>query len=340
MNDPTPVPALLPPPGPLWHPLARAALYLAGYVLVQAIVAAVVGVLLAFTLGDGLFSVEDFASPPEIFLLVIVLSAPPTVAMTWLFVRFLDRRTLASLGARWPRGRRRAALRQLVAAPLGTLALLGSWLAVILALPSSLADVRWQGMDPQFTAGAAWWPLPSWLLLALLLLGFLLQGGLEEWIMRGYVYRALKDRWRPWTAALASSVLFALVHAANPGVSGIALLNIALAGLVLAALVERTGSLWSASLAHGIWNFTVACLLSLPVSGVRMFDLLEVSIRGDAWLTGGDFGPEGSLVLTLLGLPLSAALWWPLRRRRPPEEIAPSAPEDAASQASSEETMV
>ncbi len=333
-----------PTPRPRWHPLVRSVLYLASLLAIQFAVANAMG-LLSFLLGDRWFQKGGFASANEILLLTTLLAAPPILGITWLFVRFLDRRPLAILGARWPEGGRKQALRQLATVPAGVLALLGTWLAAILALPPSLASVRLQGMSPAFTAGPAWWPLPSALLLVLLLLGFLLQGGLEEWIVRGYIYRTLKDRWRPWTAALASSILFALLHAHNPAVSAIALVNIVLAGLVLAALVERSGSLWSATLAHGWWNFGVACLLSLPVSGVRIFHLLEVSVSGDEELTGGAFGPEGSLVLTLLGLPIAAVLWWRLGRKRLhdlrapdlvdlPKEAVPSTPEDGARDAS------
>ena len=127
--------------------------------------------------------------------------------------------------------------------------------------------------------------------------------------MRGYVYHALRERWRPFVAALASSVLFALLHATNPDISAAALVNVVLAGLVLAALVERSGSLWGATVAHGVWNFAVSCLASLPVSGFSLFHLLNVTVKGDERVTGGGFGPEGSLALTALGLPLAAFLW-------------------------------
>jgi hypothetical protein len=190
-----------------------------------------------------------------------------------------------------------------------------------------LAAIRFGGLSAGFSA-PSWWPLPPALLLVLLLVLFFIQGGIEEWVVRGYIYRALKERWRPFWAALASSVLFSLLHALNPSVSAIALLNIILAGLILAALVERSGSLWGAAVAHGFWNFAVACLLSLPVSGFRLFHLLDVSTPGDDRLTGGAFGPEGSLALTLLGLGLAAVLWRRLIVDRPRKEIAPSISED------------
>src|SRR4051794_12309773 len=47
-----------------------------------------------------------------------------------------------------------------------------------------------------------------------------------------------------------------------------------------------------------VWNFAVACLLSLPVSGVSLFHLLRVATAGNPEVTGGGFGPEGSAVLT------------------------------------------
>src|SRR6185436_4339378 len=126
---------------------------------------------------------------------------------------------------------------------------------------------------------------------------------------RGYMLRALEERWHCRVAALVTSAGFALMHANNPNVSAAALINTFLAGLVLALLVERSGSLWSATLAHGVWNFAVASLASLPVSGLRVFHLLETSVSGPEPVTGGGFGPEGSLLLTVLAVPLLAVLW-------------------------------
>lgn len=318
-----------PPPAPAarprLHPLLRAGLFLIAYAAVHLLVAVFVGIL-AQGFSEELFEEGGFGRSSEFLLLTIVFTAPLIVAMTGLFVRALDRRPIASLGARWPVGGKPGALRQAVTVPAATLAVVGAWLAAILALPPSLATVRFGGTSDVFASGPSWWPLPPALLLPLLLLGFLIQGGLEEWIVRGYVYRALKERWRPWVAALASSILFSFLHAANPNVSAVALVNIVLAGMVLAALVERSGSLWGAILAHGVWNFSVACLLSVRLSGLEAFHLFDVSIRGDDLLTGGEFGPEGSLVLTAFGLFLTVALW--RGPRRPLEEIGVSARED------------
>ncbi len=329
--EPPPPPPSRPRPSPartalgLAVPVLRAVLYLIIYVFIQyaEIVALTVFARLA---GGSLFRRGGLGSSSELFLALTALTLPPQIAVTWLFVRFLDRRTLASIGLRRPAGGPGAAWRQLVTAPLGAVAVLGFWLALVLALPASLAAVHYGGVGMQ---SPPWWPLPPFLLLLALLIGFVLQGGLEELIIRGYIYHTLRERWRPWVSALGSSVLFALLHLNNPDVSASALLNIVLAGMVLAALVERTGSLWSATLAHGAWNFAVACLLSVPVSGVRIFHLLNVTITGNPGTTGDGFGPEGSWLLTAIGVVLTAVLWRGLWRR-PSERGAArlSAPED------------
>jgi hypothetical protein len=61
-----------------------------------------------------------------------------------------------------------------------------------------------------------------------------------------------------------------------------------------------------------------------------VFHLLDLAVSGDERLTGGAFGPEASVLLTCLGAPLAAVLWW----------SAPSAPEDVGEQPSPEKPMV
>lgn len=283
-----------PPPGPRWHPVVRCILFLVAFVVAQLLA------VLLLHLGFRLAGRELVLAGANLVLLFVV-TAPLLVLLTLPFLRWLDRRDLASLGARWPDGGASRAGRQAVTVPLCVLALLGTWMFLVEVLPASDVNVAGVSSAASTTQGA--------LELILLLLGFLCQGGVEEWIFRGYMYRALKERWRWWVAALATATLFALMHAANPDFSTTALINTFLAGFLFSILVERSGSLWSATLAHGVWNFAVASLASLPVSGVRIFHLLDTSVSGPAAVTGAGFGPEGSLLLTGLGVPLAVMLW-------------------------------
>jgi membrane protease YdiL (CAAX protease family) len=237
--------------------------------------------------------------------------------VTAVFLRFLDHKRFADLGFRWPDGGRARALRQAVQVPLATLGVLALWLAVMAAA----ADLRLHGFSQEWRHGVAGWPIPPPLLLGLLLLGFLIQGGVEEWLVRGYIFRTLRDRSSFPVAGLASSSLFAALHLANPSATAVSTVNTLLAGLVLAELVERSGSLWGAVLGHGVWNFAIGCLISLPVSGIAIFKLLDVELKGPAPLTGGGYGPEASAVLTAIAVPLAVVLW----PRRQEKSAAPAA---------------
>jgi uncharacterized protein len=305
-------------PPPRWHPAVRSLLFLIAFFAVQVAASAVV--VLGFR---GLHGPRRGADTGAVLvLLVFALTAPLLVPVTLLFLRKLDRRSLPSVGVRWPVGGRTAALRQAVRIPLAVMGLLAAWLGLLALLPG--VAVRFGGRSAEIAG-------PSGVLeLAALLAGFLLQGGVEEWVFRGYVYHALRERWHRGTAVMASSLLFAALHGANPDFSAVALLNTFLAGAVFAFLVERSGSLWSAVLAHGLWNFAVSSLLSLPVSGVGLPHLLVLSVQGPALLTGGGFGPEGSLLLSLLVLPIAFRAGRPpgAGRHRPPQEIEVSTGED------------
>lgn len=81
----------------------------------------------------------------------------------------------------------------------------------------------------------------------------------EEVVFRGYLYGVAKRYCGPFAAALGSALIFSAAHA-----SLVALLPLALFGLLLAWLYERTGSLWAPVAAHACFNAgTVAVQLWL-----------------------------------------------------------------------------
>ena len=122
----------------------------------------------------------------------------------------------------------------------------------------------------------------------------------EEILCRGYALQLLADRWGSAVAVALTTLIFAVLHGANPNVTGLALLNIALAGLLLGVVRVVTGSLWAATGVHLGWNFATGFLADLPVSGLSLVDapLLEVVEPGADWIAGGAFGVEAGLAST------------------------------------------
>jgi uncharacterized protein len=149
----------------------------------------------------------------------------------------------------------------------------------------------------------------------------------EEALFRGYAFQVLARATGPVPATVVSSGLFAAAHGANPDVGVVALINIFLAGILLAVAYLRTLSLWFATAVHLGWNWTMATLLDLPVSGIDLFDtpLYDASLSGPVWWSGGGFGPEGGLVGTL-GFAVALLLVLRLRQVRPDPRIALARP--------------
>lgn len=136
----------------------------------------------------------------------------------------------------------------------------------------------------------------------------------EEAVYRGYGFQALVRGFGVWPTLLVTSALFALAHAGNPAVTPLALGNIFLAGIVLGLAYLRTLSLWLVTALHVGWNWSMASLLDLPVSGLTLFDtpLYEPTLGEPRWLTGGSFGPEGGVLgSAALLLALVIAWRWP-----------------------------
>jgi membrane protease YdiL (CAAX protease family) len=129
----------------------------------------------------------------------------------------------------------------------------------------------------------------------------------EEVAFRGVPLVLLATAFNRGVALVALAVVFALGHALNPHISGLALGNIALAGIFLGLAFYAPGGLWTAFGAHFGWNFTLAAL-DAPVSGLPFrIPLLDYHPAAPAWLSGGAFGPEGGLAATL-ALALASAI--------------------------------
>lgn len=133
----------------------------------------------------------------------------------------------------------------------------------------------------------------------------------EEAMLRGYPLLITSEAWGAVPAIVLTSVVFALLHLGNPEVGWVGLTNIAAAGLFLGALCLRTGGLWWPTGAHLGWNWAHAFLVDMRVSGLEIVDvpLLEPRTAGPAWLSGGAFGPEGSVLATVAVLAAAAWIW-------------------------------
>lgn len=232
----------------------------------------------------------------SVLLAIQGLMAVPIMLATRGFLMRFEGLPLSAIGVRWP-GEPGQAWRWLALA--GALAAGGLtiwWLSAGLFL--GLEVVGWL---PDSVEGASWWPGVGGRLLSvvLLVLAFTSIATIEEWIYRGYIYSLLRQR-LPWVhAAGVTTLLYVLLLAGGASIPAAGLFNILLLELILAGLREATGSVWTGVVFHASWNVLLGAVMSMPVSGQSMPRLWEVTVQGNVQLSGGEFGPEGSWLLTV-----------------------------------------
>lgn len=122
----------------------------------------------------------------------------------------------------------------------------------------------------------------------------------EEMLYHGYAFQLLIRTMGAFATILPVSALFALAHLSNPNVTVLAIVNTFGWGVLMGYGYLRTGALWLPIGLHFGWNFVLP-LFGVNLSGFTM-GVTGYALRwraGDLW-SGGGYGPEGSLLTTVI----------------------------------------
>ncbi len=142
-----------------------------------------------------------------------------------------------------------------------------------------------------------------YVILVLLLLAFF-----EEYVYRGYLFNLIKKYSNSLWGIFISSIIFLVFHLGNKNIGVIGIVNIFVFGVLLALIYERCKNLYLITGIHFIWNF-LSVFFGFQVSGIKL-EFLPIKITlGEApeIITGGLFGPEGSIITTII---LTALIIW------------------------------
>lgn len=125
------------------------------------------------------------------------------------------------------------------------------------------------------------------------------QSSAEELVCRGFLYQRLRRSYEnPAVAIIGNSLLFALLHLFNKGVTVLSLINIFAVGILFSFMVYYMDSIWCAMAAHAAWNFTQNIVFGLPNSGIiapySVF-MLDTSTANDSFAYNVGFGIEGTV---------------------------------------------
>jgi membrane protease YdiL (CAAX protease family) len=234
-------------------------------------------------------------------LLFVEFAATGLLLLLW--VRFVERRPLATIGLVGDR-------------PAPTL---GRGLLVGFATSSAVVAAIWLAGGYQASEVAKAFGSASALArIALLLLAFVVQSGVEEILFRGWLLSVVTRKFNlAWGVAL-SSLVFTFLHY-GPHQRWDVLLATLLFALFACAWALRAGSIWGVMGWHAGWNWLISIGFEVPITGLDAKQpalLVHLTPQGPDWLTGGAEGPEGSVFCSLFFFVAIAYLVWRIRRRR------------------------
>jgi membrane protease YdiL (CAAX protease family) len=147
-------------------------------------------------------------------------------------------------------------------------------------------------------------------------LAFLLSALVEEFLFRGYIQYTLTSGIGFWPAAFVMSGLFGFGHFFNSHENARGSETVVLFGLLLCLFLRRTGNLWCAVGFHLGYDWG-QMFYGVPDSGIVPYhNLLNSTLSGPQWLTGGMVGPEASFLtpLALLVVALIFSRYYPETR--------------------------
>lgn len=153
-----------------------------------------------------------------------------------------------------------------------------------------------------------------------------IQSAAEEFLCRGFLYQRLRRSYKhPAVAIFGSSLLFAILHLGNEGVTVLSIVNIVLVGILFALMVYYMDSIWCAFAVHTAWNFTQNIVFGLPNSGITVpYSVwkLDVASARNSFAYNVGFGIEGTVMADIVLLIACIVVFlWGRKFGKPPYNV-------------------
>lgn len=144
----------------------------------------------------------------------------------------------------------------------------------------------------------------------------------EELVARGYIQGLVRRRFGVAVAIFITSIIFAALHLGNPNIfeNPFSLINLFAVGILLGVTREATGGLWVPIGIHFTWNLFQGNVYGIQVSGIDIGNsVLTTEQKGNMFISGGQFGAEGSVITTIIII-IATVVWWRRYRDLPAQQ--------------------
>lgn len=141
-------------------------------------------------------------------------------------------------------------------------------------------------------------------LIPFFVVAWMIQGFSEELLCRGWMMVSIGRRYSTLVAVVVNSIVFAALHLMNPGVTILAVINLLLFAVFASLLYLVSENIWMVAALHSVWNFVQGNFYGILVSGTPITTSIFQTemVPGKEMFTGGDFGLEGGLGVTVVNV--------------------------------------
>ena len=264
-------------------------------ILLFVIITLVIVKLLEFTI-DNLFGGLPEDKTLRFFYSILVAAIAGTLAVI-IARSYLDKKTLLSFGLKLDN----FAIKDWLFGFLLSFLMAGS----VFLLLTCLGLLEFESINPDLLTMNFLWNF------LLMFVAFcILTAWWEELVFRGYLLQNMINGMGKNWAVIISCILYGAVHATNPNASIISSSIIVLFGFMRLYGYLRTSQLWLSMGMHAGWNFFQGPVFGFGTSGYETESILIHKLNGSDWLTGGKFGPEGSVFTVLIVLLAIFSMYW------------------------------
>jgi membrane protease YdiL (CAAX protease family) len=253
------------------------------YLVASIVIQGIAGVIIAMVTKTNMMELQSVLQNPDnlgIMFIMQLVSLLIAFGIIYIYRKFIDRKTVFSLGFEV----KDKTMDMIMGMVVGFGLMLIGFFSLKLTNHLEVTDIQYSS---KVVFGGFFF--------------FIIVAIVEEVIFRGYVLTNFMDSFKnKYVALFLSSLLFAIFHGLNPNLSLVGFINLVVAGLALGITYIHTKNLWFPIFLHLSWNYFQGPVFGFEVSGLNFNSVIQQEVIGSDLITGGNFGFEGSILITVL----------------------------------------
>jgi len=134
---------------------------------------------------------------------------------------------------------------------------------------------------------------------------------IEEIFFRSFLITGLKTvKVKNKFIYVIAAIIFGVVHISNPHYTVISFISASLGGVMYTYAFIYAGNIWAPLGIHFGWNYIQSYLYGFTTSGIEFNSILKIEISGNDLITGGEYGPEGSILIIPIRILVIVMIWY------------------------------